>query len=440
MNQEDRNLIQQLQALNDIIQLLLATSLEAALQQIVCMLQSLIPYAQAEIVEYDFETQEIHVLASTTTEPPPLSYENRLPLSFSHQATCHDWRDVQYIPDLRTPRELSPSQRIFMANGMNAVAVAPLCAQGMLLGSFRIASPHPDAFSAAHLRCLQDVARLIALCLQYENAKKQQKKYTLNLEALVDLRTTEMQQLIGKLAEANQLKNEFMAAMSHELRTPLNAIMGKVETLQEEWYGPLTPKQYQAAQVIFDNSQKLLALINNLLDVSHIESDRLSLHIMEVDVITACQEILAWVQRLARAKQIRVSTRLPTAPLTMVADEDRFKQILFNLLDNAVKFTPKGGEVGLEVQPDITGQFIHFVVWDTGIGISPDKIDFIFMLFTQVDGRLAREYEGTGLGLPLAYRLTQLHDGQLTVTSEVGKGSRFTVTLPVAFAAVETAV
>lgn len=439
MNQEDRNQIQQLQALNDIIQLLLATSLEAALQQIVYMLQSLIPYTQAEIVEYDFETQEIRVLASTAAEPLLLSYENRRLLSFSHQAPCHEWRDVQYIPDLRTLGELSPGQRIFMANGMRTLAAAALCVQDVVLGSFRIASPHPDAFSAAHLRCLQDVAHLVALRLQHETVKQQQKKYTLNLEALVDLRTTELQQLVGKLAEANQLKNEFMAAMSHELRTPLNAIMGKVETLQEEWYGPLTPKQFQAAQVIFDNSQKLLTLINNLLDVSHIESDRLSLHIMEVDVITACQEILAWVQRLARAKQIRVSTTLPTTALTMAADEDRFKQILFNLLDNAVKFTPPGGKVGLEVRPDATGKFIEFVVWDTGIGINPDKIDFIFMLFTQVDGRLAREYEGTGLGLPLAYRLTQLHDGQLTVTSEVGKGSRFTVTLPVAFAAVETA-
>jgi signal transduction histidine kinase len=308
------------------------------------------------------------------------------------------------------------------------------------LGAINIGSDQPDAFDSIILDILQEVAILISLRLQQSLGNQAQREATFNLEALVDLRTAELQEMIEQLAKVNKQKNKFMAAVSHELRTPLNAILGKAENLQEEGYGALTTKQHQATQVIIDNSYKLLTLINNILDISHLEADRLSLYLKEVDVVVICHEIMVRIQQIAHTQKIRVIKNIPTKQILMTIDEDRFRQILFNLLDNAIKFNHAGGEIGLDILEDKVEHCVHFVVWDTGIGISPDMIDFIFMLFTQVDGRLARKYEGTGLGLPLAYRLTQLHDGQLTVTSEVDKGSRFTVTLPIAFTTIETAV
>ncbi len=441
MKQETQSVTKRLQVLGDIKQAILTSvDLDETLDHVLSLLSRLIPFTQADIAEYDYETQEIHLIASTNPEPLPLAYNNRLPLSFSRHPFSKGWQEIEYVPELDQAADLSPIQRIFQERGLQSMAVAALFSQDTLLGCLSISAEEPNAFCPKQLNILREVAYLISLHLQHALMEKQQEKYTLNLEAMVELRTAELQEMIDKLAEANKLKDEFMAAISHELYTPLNAILGKVENLREEIYGPLTVKQQRATQVVIDNSYKLLTLINNILDVSQLETNRLSLYIKQVNVLAVCHELLAITRQKARVKKIRVSSNFPTGPITIYADEDRFRQILLNLLDNAVKFTPEGGEIGLDILADEAEECVHFVIWDTGIGISPNKIDFIFMLFTQVDGRLSRQYEGTGLGLPLAYRLTQLHDGELTVTSELGQGSRFTVTLPVAFTTMETAV
>lgn len=430
-----------LQVLGDIKQVILTSvNLEDTLGCVLQLLQTMVPFAQADIAEYDYETQEIYIIASTDNEPLPLAYDNRLPLSFSNHPTSSNWQEIKYIPDLARKANLSPVQSFLLTKGIRSVAVVALFVRETLLGSLSIGAEKPNAFSKAQLSIVQDVAYLISLRLQQAAVEKQHQNHTLNLEALVELRTAELQEMINKLAEANKLKNEFMAAISHELYTPLNAILGKVENMHEEVYGPLNSDQQRASKVIIEHGYKLLRLINNLLDVSHLEAEQLSLYLKEVDVISVCLEMVSAARHAAHSKKVKVVANLPTHPVFITADEDRFRQILFNLLENAVKFTPTGGTVGLDVVEDEAEECVHFMVWDTGIGISPDKIDFIFMLFTQIDGRLTREYEGTGLGLPLAYRLTQLHDGQMSVTSDIGKGSRFTVTLPIAFATIKTAV
>ncbi len=243
-------------------------------------------------------------------------------------------------------------------------------------------------------------------------------------------RTADLRAANEKLAKANRLKDEFIANMSHELRTPLNAILGMSEALQEEVYGPLNERQIRSLHNIEESARHLLALINEILDISKIEADKLELDIGLVAVESVCQASLRLIDKEAQKKRLQVSLSIDSTVTLLQADERRLKQILVNLLNNAVKFTPEGGAIGLEVVDDAEQEMIHFTVWDTGVGIPQENIELLFQPFVQLDGSLARRHEGTGLGLALARRLVELHGGGISVKSEVGKGSRFTVSLP----------
>jgi CheY-like chemotaxis protein/anti-sigma regulatory factor (Ser/Thr protein kinase) len=220
--------------------------------------------------------------------------------------------------------------------------------------------------------------------------------------------------------------------MSHELRTPLTAVLGLSETLQMGIYGTLTDKQLKALGTIRESGQHLLDLITDILDLSKLEAGKLELQLGLVMVPDVCQASLMFIKQQAHRKDLRVQVELDSKVRVMQADARRLKQMLVNLLSNAVKFTPAGGKVGLKVEGDGTGHAVHFVIWDTGIGIAPENQSRLFQPFTQIDSRLAREYEGTGLGLSLVQRMAELHSGSVAVESDgvPGKGSRFTLTLP----------
>lgn len=253
-------------------------------------------------------------------------------------------------------------------------------------------------------------------------------------------RTADLIRSNTELARALKTKDEFLANMSHELRTPLNVILGLSESLQEEVYGPLNPRQRKSLATIESSGQHLLSLINDILDLSKIEAGKIELERTYITIETICQVSLQFIRQQALKKHISVSyhidtTRSPWQPdipetLAIYADERRLKQILINLLINAVKFTPEGGKVGLDVYVELDNRMVRFTVWDTGIGIAPDDQERLFQPFIQVDSSLSREYEGTGLGLALVLHLSQLHGGSVSLESEVGKGSRFTVSLP----------
>jgi PAS domain S-box-containing protein len=243
-------------------------------------------------------------------------------------------------------------------------------------------------------------------------------------------RTAELSAANAELARAARLKDEFLASMSHELRTPLNAILGMSEALQEEVYGPLTDRQFRSLHTIEESGRHLLSLINDILDVSKIEADRLELEIGPVSIEPVCQAGLGLIRQIAHKKRLRVSFVRDSAVTVIQADERRLKQILVNLLSNAVKFTPEGGEIGLEVVGDAEGEVVHFIVWDAGIGIAAEEMDRLFQPFVQLDSSLSRQHAGTGLGLVLVRRLTEMHGGGVSLESEVGQGSRVTVSLP----------
>jgi PAS domain S-box-containing protein len=238
------------------------------------------------------------------------------------------------------------------------------------------------------------------------------------------------------LAKATRLKDEFLANMSHELRTPLNAILGMTEALQEEVYGDINPKQQQCLETVENSARHLLSLINDILDLSKIEAGKIELTLMPVKIETLCLSSLTFVEQFARQKNIKVQCQFsaPLPPLEM--DERRIRQVLINLLNNAVKFTPEGGTVTLSATlPTKSGHNdlfspLRIAVEDTGIGIAPENLDKLFQPFVQIDSALNRRYDGTGLGLALVKKIVELHRGTVGVTSEPQIGSCFFITLP----------
>ena len=236
----------------------------------------------------------------------------------------------------------------------------------------------------------------------------------------LDLRNREVER-------ATQLKSKFLASMSHELRTPLNAIVGFSDLLADGTPGQLNDKQKRFVNHIKQGSSHLLQLINDILDLSKIEAGQLELHREDFLVSDALPEVLSTIRPLAMAKNIHVEQVLE-ADYSVHADRVRFKQILFNLLSNAVKFTPRDGKISIECRQP--GNQVSLSVTDTGIGIRLEDQQVVFEEFRQVEANSEAAQQGTGLGLAITKRLVEQQDGRISVQSELGKGSRFTFTLP----------
>lgn len=238
-----------------------------------------------------------------------------------------------------------------------------------------------------------------------------------------------------KLARATRLKDEFLANMSHELRTPLNAILGMSEGLIEEIFGPLNERQIKALNTIQRSGNHLLELINDILDVAKIEAGQIELKYTSVSLSDLCRSSLAFIEQQALKKRIQLEAKIPVNLPNLLLDERRIRQVLINLLNNAVKFTPEGGHITLEVtQPAINPAnlkpYLEIVITDTGIGIAPENISKLFQPFIQIDSALNRQYAGTGLGLALVKQIVEIHGGKVGLTSELGVGSCFKIELP----------
>ena len=233
-----------------------------------------------------------------------------------------------------------------------------------------------------------------------------------------------------ELAKAARLKDEFLATMSHELRTPLTPILGMSEILLTEIYGSLSAKQREFIQMIEQSGQHLLALINDILDLSKIESGNLELVWSAVPIYPLCESSLDFAKHQADQKNIQLSFKMDETATELEADERRLRQVLVNLLTNAIKFTPDGGSVMLEVKMNLPQQVVEFCITDSGIGIAPEHLNQIFQPFVQVDSALNRHYEGTGLGLSIVQHIVDLHCGSIRVESNLGQGSCFSILLP----------
>jgi PAS domain S-box-containing protein len=232
-----------------------------------------------------------------------------------------------------------------------------------------------------------------------------------------------------ELERAYRLKSEFLASMSHELRTPINVILGYTSLARERIYGELTGRQEEALDKIYTTSQHLLDLINDILDLSRIEAGRMPVHLERVSLADVIRELSATMEPMLLRKRIKFETIVEASLPWLQTDRTKVKQILLNLLSNAIKFTHQGG-ITVRAGPAPQDGRVRITVEDTGIGIRPDHLEMIFDDFRQVDQSRTREYGGTGLGLSITKKLLTLLGGVISVESEFGKGTRFTVDLP----------
>jgi PAS domain S-box-containing protein len=284
---------------------------------------------------------------------------------------------------------------------------------------------------------LQQIANQVAIAIQQSDLFDQLQQELIDRKQAQNQLTETNHKLSitnTELERATRLKDEFLANMSHELRTPLNAILGMTEGLQEEVFGIVNDRQLKALSTVEKSASHLLSLINDILDVAKIESGQVSLDYSQVSVRQLCSSSLSFVKQQAFNKNIQLHTEIPSNLATISVDEVRIRQVLINLLTNAVKFTLEGGTVNLTVsllsQENSSPNYLRIAVTDTGIGISPENVAKLFKPFVQIDGALNRRQTGTGLGLALVKQIVELHGGKVGLTSELGVGSCFTIDLP----------
>ncbi len=350
-------------------------------------------------------------------------------------ATAVRQGETIYVPDVSQDPRYLPENTYTQSE-----LVIPLRAYNLIIGAIDLHSPQLNGFDERSRRIINVFAEHAGLALETVRLYDQLQEHAQALETQINerrkieqalrARSNELNATNAKLAKAVHAKDEFLANMSHELRTPLNAILGKSEILLEGIHGQLAEKQASSLQMIEKSGRHLLDLINDILDMAKIEADKVTLDVQTVSLASLCENSLQFVRQMAHNKQIKLQAHINSTLTTCQGDERRLKQILINLLSNAIKFTPTGGEVGINIFHDASRDAIQFQVWDTGIGIPTEAMEQLFKPFMQLDSSLSRSHEGTGLGLSLVYRLTELHGGSVSLESEVDVGSCFTVTLP----------
>jgi signal transduction histidine kinase len=285
----------------------------------------------------------------------------------------------------------------------------PLLREDRLLGALAVNRSSAGAFASPVIELLRTFATQSALAIH--NAR---------LFREIEIKSRQLE-------TASQHKSEFLANMSHELRTPLNAIIGFSEVLSERMFGEINDKQAEYLGDILESGRHLLSLINDILDLSKIEAGRMELEPNDFDLPNSIENALVLVRERAQRRSINLGRTVDKRLGTIRADERKVKQVLLNLLSNALKFTPAGGRI--HVRAEVRNGATEISVTDTGVGIAPEDQAVVFEEFRQV-GTASKKVEGTGLGLAISRKLIELHGGRIWVESQVGKGSTFAFTLP----------
>jgi signal transduction histidine kinase/DNA-binding response OmpR family regulator len=321
-------------------------------------------------------------------------------------------RQPMQTPDLRTEQP-SMSRDIMLQAGYLARLVVPLLAADRIMGALVVRRQAPGEFPKNTIELLETFAAQSALAIQ--NARL----------------FSEIEEKGRQLESASQHKSQFLANMSHELRTPLNAIIGVTEMLREGAADLKREDEFEPLDRVLRAGRHLLGLINDILDLSKIEAGRMEVHVEEFGIAPLIDDAVKTVETLAAKNRNRLVVDCPPTIGAMQADQTRVRQALLNLLSNANKFTEAGAvTVRAELRQAAGRNWIRIAVSDTGIGMTPEQMGRLFQDFSQADSSTTRKYGGTGLGLAISRRFCQLMEGDITVESELGRGSTFTIRLP----------
>jgi signal transduction histidine kinase len=366
----------------------------------------------SSIYEYNEATEEFELRATHNYDSEFLEVlrASRLRKGEGLMGLAAEIREPAQVPDINEPGVYESSVRdLLVRSGYRALLSVPLLCEDQIVGSLSLTRRVPGEYPKGVIDILKTFATQSALAIRNARLFREIADKSVQLES------------------ASRHKSEFLANMSHELRTPLNAIIGFSEVLSEGMFGDINEKQAEYLKDILESARHLLSLINDILDLSKIEAGRMELESAEFDLPAAIGNALILVRERASRRGIALGSTIDESLGTLKGDERKVKQVLLNLLSNALKFTPEGGRI--HVRADLRDGVAEISVSDTGIGISRADQDAVFQEFRQV-GSAEKKAEGTGLGLALSRKFVELHGGRIWVESQVGAGSTFTFTLP----------
>ncbi|HXH08668.1 MAG TPA: response regulator [Alphaproteobacteria bacterium] len=330
----------------------------------------------------------------------------------------------------------SPFLEIIEQSGLRSAVAVPLKARHVVIGVLYVYSRTSHNFREEDRQLLSALANQAAIAIENAKLYQQVRQHAEELEARVRERTQELEEANLKLEAASRHKSEFLANMSHELRTPMNAIIGFTRLVMRRAKDILPARDYDNLGKILVSADHLLNLINDILDLSKIEAGRMEVHPTRFELGPLLDECVRTIEPLVKGERLHLVKEIEPGLPALFTDQDKLKQVLVNLLGNAVKFTEEGTISMTARQQD--GQ-VALAVADTGIGIPEDKLELIFEEFRQADSSTTRRYSGTGLGLSISRRLVHLLGGDIVVQSAVGVGSTFTVLLPLRYDAAQPA-
>jgi signal transduction histidine kinase len=405
--------VEELKALGEVSRAVSSTlDVETVLTMIVSRASQLAGADGCSIYEYDEVAEEFELRATHNYDAEYVKALRAAPLRKGQGLVgrAAERREPAQVPDITQPGAYQGSLRNTLIRfGYRALLSVPLLRENQIIGTLSLNRKAAGEFPPGVIDVLKTFATQSALAIQ--NARL----------------FREIADKSAQLESASRHKSEFLANMSHELRTPLNAIIGFSEVLSEGMFGEINEKQAEYLKDILESGRHLLSLINDILDLSKIEAGRMELESAEFDLPAAIGNALILVRERASRRGIALESGIDERLGRIGGDERKVKQVLLNLLSNALKFTPEGGRI--HVRADHRGGVAEISVSDTGIGISPTDQDAVFQEFRQV-GTADKKAEGTGLGLALSRKFVELHSGRIWVKSQLGAGSTFTFTLP----------
>ena len=415
-NAELNDAFERLKALGEVAQAVSSTlDLETVLNTIAARAVALSGANGGVIFDYDEATQEFsHIRGADGLDDDLREVLSAAPMRLGEGAAgkAAALRAPVQIADVLSggSYDVERVRLIFERHGYRSLLAVPLLFEIRSVGCLVVWGREPGTFSKGVVELLQTFATQSVLAIQNARLFRELEVKSRALEA------------------ASQHKSEFLANMSHELRTPLNAIIGFSEVLLQRMFGELNAKQDEYLKDIYASGQHLLSLINDILDLSKIEAGRMELELSDFDLPMTIDNALTLVRERAGRRGIELRRTVDGRLGQIQADERKIRQVLLNLLSNAIKFTPDGGRIDVEAK--LVDGSIEVSVSDTGVGIAPEDQEGVFEEFRQV-GTADKKVEGTGLGLALSRKFSELHGGKILVKSQVGQGSTFTFTVPV---------